>query len=271
MPGHLKNDQRKSEPARNATPPSEAAKWVPVTADDVARVRNRQILRWTGAAVLVVLALWLIYKRTADPQQARQSYDAGVRLFKGTKYQQAILNFDRTIDLDSSNAEAYRMRARAHLGEGDRDAAITDFSSVIKLVPKDAVAFVERGAIYLDKRDYAKVIADATQALAVDPKLARAYNLRATATRAKGDPAGSLADFTRSVELDGNIDNYFQRAATYQLLNQHQAAIADLDHVVEFAPDQPPIYFARARSKTANGDIAGAKADFLRGRQLDGW
>lgn len=271
MPGHLKNDPSNNDQVRNTGPNPDAPKWVPVTAEDVERARNRQILRWAGIVLLVLLAVWLVYKRTADPQQARQSYDAGVRLFKGTKYQQAILNFDRTIDLDSGDIEAYRMRARAHLGEGDRDAAIADFTSVIKLVHKDAGALLERGTIYMEKKDYDKTIGDATQALAVDPKLSRAYNLRATATRAKGDVAGSLADFTHAVELDGNLDNYFQRAATYQMLNQHALAIADLDRVLEFAPDQPPIYFARSRSKTASGDTAGAKVDFQRGRQLDGW
>ncbi len=271
MPGHLKNQPRKSEAAPSITPSSDAAKWVPVTAEDMARVRNRQILRWSGVAVLVVLVVWFAYKLTADPQQARQSYDAGVRLFKGTKYQQAILNFDRTIDLDSRNVEAYRMRARAHLGEGDRDAAIMDFTSAIKLAPKDAGALLERGMIYMDKKDYAKTIADATRALTANPQLAQAYNLRATAIRANGDAAASLADFTRAVEFDGSLDNYFQRAATYQQLNQHELALADLDRVVEMAPDQPPVYFARARSKTALGDAAGAKADFQKGRQLDGW
>jgi tetratricopeptide (TPR) repeat protein len=102
-------------------------------------------------------------------------------------------------------------------------------------------------------------------------KLARAYNLRATAVRATGDPSKALADFSRAVELDPNLDNYFQRAATYQLLNDHKRAVADFDQALALAPDQPHTYYARAQSRAAIGDVKGAQEDIRTGRKIDGW
>ena len=137
--------------------------------------------------------------------------------------------------------------------------------------PADPEPLVERGFAYLDKKDYANAIADAVRALALNPRMGRAYNLRATALRATGDREKALADFTRAVELEPNLDNYFQRASTYQMLGQHKLAVADFDEAVGFAPDQSHCYFARAQSRAATGDLAGAKQDIEVGRKMEGW
>ena len=80
-----------------------------------------------------------------------------------------------------------------------------------------------------------------------------------------------MEDFTKAVELEPNLDNYFQRAATYQQIGEHQLAIADFGKALEEDPQQPHTYFARAESRAAVGDSAGAQADIAAGRKIDGW
>jgi lipoprotein NlpI len=67
------------------------------------------------------------------------------------------------------------------------------------------------------------------------------------------------------------LDNYFQRASTYQLVGEHKLAIADFDQAVALSPDQPHTYFARAESRMAVGDNLGAREDIRIGRKIDGW
>ena len=244
---------------------------IPVMADDVAREKRR---RWTigiGVGMAVLLAGGYIYKRTSDPRSAREAYDAGVRLMKATRYDQASLNFTRAIDLQANFLEAYRMRARVAVAEYAPDPAIRDFSKVIQFDPRDASALVERGFAELEKKDNGGAVADADRALALDPAMARAYNLRATARRAAGDTGKALADFTKAVQLEPDLNNYLQRATTYQLMNRHQLAIADFDNAIYYDPQQPHVYYARALSKAALGDAPGAKTDIEAGRKIDGW
>jgi tetratricopeptide (TPR) repeat protein len=99
--------------------------------------------------------------------------------------------------------------------------------------------------------------------------MSAAYNLRGSIVRAQGKPSEALADFTRALELDETLDNYLQRGATYQLLGEHKSAIADFDRAIEFFPFSPQAYFARANSKRALGDKAGAQTDHDYGRSLD--
>lgn len=246
-------------------------KLVPVTAQDVERARRRWVMGILSAALVVSGAVWYTYQRQVDPIQAKMAYDAGVRLFQATRYDQAILNFDRAIDLEADFADAYLMRARSSVAVYKPESAIPDFTKVAALRPDDAVPLVERGFAYLGQKNWARAVDDATHALALDPKFGRAYNLHGNAVRAQGNVQKALEDFTLAVEYEPNLDNYFQRASTYQLLEKHQLAIADFDQAVALSPDQPHTYFARALSRMIMGDNQGARDDIKTGRKIDGW
>ena len=243
---------------------------IPVTAEDDAR-RKRRIKLSSFAAVVIVLAVTgFLYKRYTDPLNAKASYDAGTRLFKIARYNQAILSFDRAVSLKPDLVDAYLMRGKSFVGNAQPDKALVDFTTVIEMRPFEATGWVERGAAYLDLNKFDLAIADASKAIAVNPNLAAAYNLRGSAIRKSGDPQKALADFNRAVELEPSADNYYQRGANYQALGEHRLAIADFDRVIYLIPDLGNAFYARAASKRAIGDIDGASQDHHEGRVLDG-
>jgi tetratricopeptide (TPR) repeat protein len=85
-----------------------------------------------------------------------------------------------------------------------------------------------------------------------------------------GNLTGALADFDRAVNLAPTESNYFERGTTYQMMGEHEQAIADFTSMIEFRPDAAVGYFARAKSKHAIGDFRGAAQDRLTGRIIDG-
>jgi tetratricopeptide (TPR) repeat protein len=242
---------------------------VPVSADDFARGKRRVVLAWVGGALLAVLLGTWFYRRSADPVEAQQYLDAGQRLLKVARYPEAIIALDHAISLQGNLAEAYLRRGRAKVANGDAESALGDFTKFLQLRPGNAEALVERAAAYLRKEDYNGVLADTNQALAWDPKLSYAYNLRGTAFRALGNLPQSVEAFSRAVELAPDLDNYFQRASTYQLMGEHRLALSDLDQVIALYPSSPMGYFARAKSREAIGDSAGARGDRETGRILE--
>jgi tetratricopeptide (TPR) repeat protein len=249
----------------------DASDLVPVMAEDVAK-QKRRLRIWITTAVLIVGSVaWNLYHHAVDPVDARQTYSDGVRLFRSNRYEQAILNFNRALDLQPNYVDAYRMRGRSYAAIGKPDNAIPDFTKVVQYRPHDAPAYVERGFAQLDRKSMDQALADAEAAIAADPKLSRAYNLRATVERAQGNLPKALEDFTTAVELDPNLDNLFQRGATYQQLQNHPKALADFTAALVLSPDQPHTYFARAQARMALGDIKGAQEDIAVGRKIDGW
>lgn len=261
----------KPVPGAGDAPVEKPLLMIPMTADDAAREKRRKVLIWLGTGLVIVAAGAFGYKRFADPRDAQEAYDAGLRLMRATRYEQAALNFTRAIDLKPDFAEAYHMRARVFVAEYNPDPAIRDFSKVLTLHPDDPSALEERGFAWLEKKDYAKAIADADRAISLQPKSGRAYTLRATVRRAVGDSAKAIQDFTMALQLDPNLENYFQRAATYQAMGENKLAIADFDNAISYDPTQPHIYFARAQAKAAIGDSGGARDDIAAGRKIDGW
>jgi tetratricopeptide (TPR) repeat protein len=244
---------------------------VPVMAEDVARRKRRNRTIIVAAVIALVFAGWFSYRRMVDPIAAQQAYTDGVRLYRANRYEQAVLNFTRAVDLKPDHVESYRMRGRAYALLGQPDAAIADFTKASALLPTDGSLLVERGFVYFERKDLTHAMADSTSALQRDEKLARAYNLRATIERSTGETRDAIEDFSRAVALDPNLDNYFQRAATYQLINDHQHALADFNEALNISPGESHTHFARAQSRAALGDYQGAKEDIEIGRRIDGW
>jgi tetratricopeptide (TPR) repeat protein len=243
---------------------------IPVTAEDFAR-RKWRIGMFAAVAILAALAVTgYLYKRYLDPLNARESYDAGTRLFKIARYNQAILSFDRAVALKPDLVDAYLLRGKSYVGNAEPDQALRDFSKVIELRPSDPIGWIERGFAYLELNNFQAAIADASQAISLNPHQASAYNLRGSAIRKNGDPRKALDDFNHAVELEPSADNYYQRGATYQLVGEHRLAIEDFTQVIDRIPDLGNAFFSRAQSRRAIGDIAGAKNDHRQGRILDG-
>jgi tetratricopeptide (TPR) repeat protein len=249
---------------------SDASKLIPVTAEDVARRRSRKVFLILAVAIAIAAAAGWIYKRSTDPLRAQESYDDGQRLFKVTRYNQAVLSFDRAIALKPDFADAYLLRARCRVMGYDTVGSIPDFNKAIELRPRDAAALLDRGSAYLLLRNYSAAAADASAALAIDAHLAAAYNLRGRAVREAGDLQKAVGDFNRAVEFKPTGDNYYQRGATEQLLGEHKLAIADFSEAIEYTPDMAEGYFARAESERAVGDMEAATRDHRQARVIDG-
>jgi len=259
----LDEERHESGPAATPIP------LVPVSAQDFAARKRRIVSVWIVAGVLVsLLAIW-DYRLSVDPLDAQRSLEEGRRLFKATRYSESILSLDHALALKGDLPDAYLLRGRASMALNRPDPAIQDFTAAIRLRPGSAEAFVERAAARLAQENYKEAMADCGEALARDSSIAMAYNLRGTALRQTGNPQQALQDFTRAVELAPDETNYFQRAATYQMLGQHQLALADLDQVIAIKPDGAQAYFARAQSRRATGDAAGAVQDHRRALLLD--
>ena len=250
--------------------PREPLVLIPLGAQDVLRRRRRLALTALLTGALGVAVIAFAYQRSVDPLHARQSYDAGMRLLSIAGYNQAALAFDRAVGLKPDFADAFLMRGNAYAADSRTDQAILDFGRVIELQPSDPRGWLARGAAYLELKKVLLALADADRAIALDRRLAAAFNLRGLAERSMGDARRAIGDFNAAVALEPNVDNYYQRGATYQMLDEHARAIADMDRVIELRPSAPLGYLARAQSRRAIGDFEGAQADQVRASSIEG-
>ncbi|MBX9604147.1 MAG: tetratricopeptide repeat protein [Bryobacteraceae bacterium] len=231
--------------------------------------RNRRNLLIAGAAFAGVAIAWFSYDLYTAPAEARKSMDAGLRKMAVGGYVEATKEFDRTIRRQPGLTEAYFLRGKAYAGLLDWGKAMADLTIAVSREPDNAKYRIARGEVYLQNRDLPRAIEDYTRAVEIHPGSATGFTQRGIAWRLSGNVERSLEDLTRAIKIEPSSDCYYERGATYQAAGNHAKAIEDFNLSIEFRPTQPHLYYARALSRRAIGDLAGARADHQKGRELD--
>ena len=108
------------------------------------------------------------------------------------------------------------------------ERAIADFNKAIEINLDDADAYNNRGEAYRHKGDYDQAIADFDKAIELNPDLAKAYNNRGFAYAGKGDNDRAIADFDKVIELNPDAEAYYNRGIIYLFLQQWEQARKDL-------------------------------------------
>lgn len=118
--------------------------------------------------ILVLLAVPSCISQTAqhpvaDPQlqsPAQQYPDQGTTLSENEKYELAIQELTKAIELDPNNASAYYERSKLYPFLDSWDMAIEDCDKAIQLDPQLNDAHKVRGLAWLHKKEYARAATD---------------------------------------------------------------------------------------------------------------
>ncbi len=100
----------------------------------------------------------------------KPSLDTGSYLNRGVVYgkkgqhDQAIVDFNKAIELNPRDAAAYYNRGISFGKRGLYDQAILDFTKAIVINPRYAKAYINRGAAYFFKKEYDKAWNDVSKA-----------------------------------------------------------------------------------------------------------
>jgi len=87
------------------------------------------------------------------------------------KFEEAILDYDRAIDLKPDFAQAYNNRGNAYSMQGNNARAIEDYDKALKLVPNYASAYQNRAVAHEALGNKAEAIRDYRAALRLDASL----------------------------------------------------------------------------------------------------
>jgi len=104
---------------------------------------------------------------------ALENYNRGYTLFGEGKYEEAIAEYNKAIEIDPSYAQAYNNRGDAYDNKGQYDLAIADYNKAIELDPNRGLFYYNRGFAYSKKGRRDLAISDLNKAieLSSDPEL----------------------------------------------------------------------------------------------------
>ncbi|TAL68948.1 MAG: tetratricopeptide repeat protein [Bacteroidetes bacterium] len=160
------------------------------------------------------------------------------------KYDEAIKNYSKAIQLDSSRTDAYYNRGLAYLYLEKYPDAIEDFSNVIKRDSSKTDAYNNRGLAYGFIGKVNEAINDFNYAIKLDSSFSMAYFNRGNAFMSLNNDNAALNDFNKSIAKDSsNPAVYFQRGTIHYSKGNYDNALYDFTKAIRMGFKPPKIFY----------------------------
>ncbi len=121
--------------------------------------------RFYSRTYIVILIISLLFSLGCKNYGAKKHYNAGKKLKKQGRYEEAIEEYKKAIELDPEYAKAYYRVGQLYLKLKDEDKAIEYFELSIKKDPSRANNYKYLARAFISKGDYDKAIAICERAL----------------------------------------------------------------------------------------------------------
>ncbi len=206
----------------------------------------------------------------SHPETSVDYFNRGKAYADKSKYDLAISDFDKAIEIDPKYAEAYNNRGNAYRGKGEYDRAISDFNKAIEINPGYAGAYLNRGVAYFAKGEYDRAISDYNKAIEINPQYAIAYVNRGAVYNDKGEHDKAISDYNKALEIDpGDAAAYCNRGDTYRSKGQYDRAISDLNKAIEINPGFAEAYVNRGIVYVSKDQYDQAISDFTKAIEIN--
>ena len=176
---------------------------------------------------------------TAYRQGARTAMAAGDSEGASTRYQSALADFAKYVELAPKDASAYTEHGQTLSELKQYDAALADFNKALELKPNDLNTIKFRGFAELGLNQWDKAVADFSDVIQKKPDDLQSYDRRALAYRSM-KPANyeaAIADYTFLITKNPNaVEAMTKRGYTYSLAQQYEKAIEDYQAVLKAYP-----------------------------------
>ena len=121
-------------------------------------------------------------------------------------FDKAIDDLNRAIQLDPLSADALALRANAHLGRKEIEAAQADAEASLAIKLNDDACSV-LGDVYLSKKEYDKAIEYFAKARRIDESVAEAYYAKSKVLAQQGNTDLAKTNLEQALALDPGIED----------------------------------------------------------------
>jgi len=179
----------------------------------------------------------------ADPKHFDALHLLGVIAAQSRQFEEALLLFDKAIDLCPENPAFLCNRGLALHDLGRLEEAIANFNRAIALQGNHAEAYYSRGAALQQLGQLHEAVVDYGRALALRPGYLEAYYNRGSAFRALDRWADSVADFEHVIALNpADVDAYLGKGLSLHKTGRLDDALRAYDQALALRSDCAEAY-----------------------------
>jgi len=148
------------------------------------------------------------------------------------RYQQAAAEFQRAIDLEPTNVDAYIGLALALEHRGAIDEAEKNYQAAISTQPGSPVGYNSLGTFYLRRKEYEKALSMFQKVIELAPEGYGAYVNEGATLSNMGRYTESLEPLKKSIALRASYAGYVNLGTSYFGLNQFSDAATAYEQAV---------------------------------------
>ena len=175
------------------------------------------------------------------PKAARKAFDQAIKCRAEKKFDDALKNFGRAIELYPSFFQAYSERGHMLIGLGKAPEAAQDFARALELNPLYGPALRGSGLCKFQQGRYAEAIRDLERAADAEPGNATNYLFMGTADVALDRREQARAALLKALSIDpaGSVRAHVHLANLSIRENKPGEALAELETYLAKVPDAP--------------------------------
>ena len=162
-------------------------------------------------------------------------YLQGIALLNVKKFDEAILTFDRIIEIDSTDATAYDNKAFALASLGKNNEALKFNDKAVKISSSDPTIFVNLSHTLSNLGKYSEALQACESAIKLDPNYAKAWNNKAHALFRSDEIEEAEKCSDKSLEIDpDNIAALVTKMQILKKLGKDEESKKYHDRIVDF-------------------------------------
>lgn len=166
-------------------------------------------------------------------------------------YDFAVADLTKAISMNSPSVNLdflYNYRGKVYNQQKKSDLAIKDFNKSIEIERENPDAFEGRAMTYYQLKQFEPAIKDFTEAIKLKKENHSAYHYRGHSYQSSKNYDLAIADFTKAMEFTENSSHlYYDRARTYSLMENYDLAISDLNQAIQSNPNFANAFLLRSQ------------------------
>ena len=165
-----------------------------------------------------ILIVSMLLSMNVTGQSAKKHFKAGVDYAESNKFEFAIDEFTKAVELDPDFTKAYIERGKLYDKAGNKEAAIEDFSKAVVFEPKNNDLFYYLGKCYNETGKYNQALGALNKATNLAKRELLPYQEKIITLLAleKFERALEVAD-TALVIKDNSLNNYYKGVISVKL------------------------------------------------------
>lgn len=175
------------------------------------------------------------------PKAARKEFEHGAEQYRQNNFAQALLHFEKALELYPDYASAWNAKGLIHLRQNDVESARPCFERAVEINPNTATPRVFLGGIYNADRRYAEARDHLLRALQLNPKSGLAHFEISRSYWALNDIDKAEEHISQAHALAPAIPQvHMMRANVFIARRDYKSALAEMDEFLAFVPRTVP-------------------------------